>query len=81
MTQEVNILRIIKEDILRIMGEVKRTRISLKSIKEEINASNFYISKAISVLEGENLIKLEKSFVELTEKRAGKGGRYRQKAP
>lgn len=68
MAQKVDILRIIKEDILRIMGEAKRARISLRSIKEEINASNFYISKAISALEGENLIKFEKNFVKLTEK-------------
>ena len=68
MAQKVDVLRIIKEDILRIMGETKRARISLSSIKEEINASDFYISKAISALEDESLIKSEKDFIKITEK-------------
>lgn len=67
MTQKVDILRIIKEDILRIMGEREKIRISSNSIKKEINASDFLISKAISELQDKNLIKLKKDFIELTK--------------
>jgi len=67
MTQKIDILRIIKEDILRIIGERKKIRIPSSSIKEEINASDFLVSKAISELQDKNLIKLKKDFIELTK--------------
>ncbi len=67
MTQKIDILRIIKEDILRIIGEREKIRIPSSSIKEEINASDFLVSKAISELQDKNLIKLKKDFIELTK--------------
>ena len=65
---EESILQIIRGDILRIMGEEKNEKVSLKSIKSEIKASDSFISKASEQLEKENLIQLEKDFVILTEK-------------
>jgi len=82
MAQEINVLKIVKEDILRITGEAKNRKISLKSMEIEINVSNTFIFKAVSELESENLINLKGNFVELTEKGLGERGRgYRQKAP
>lgn len=68
MAQEIDILKIVKEDILRIIYEVKNRRISLRSIELEINVSNTFISKAVSELESENLISLKGNFVKLREK-------------
>jgi len=67
MAQEIDVLKIVKEDILRITGEAKNRKISLRSMELEINVSNTFMSKAVSELENENLINLKGNFVELTE--------------
>ena len=59
-------LKIVKEDILRILGEEKE-KITAKSTKPEVNASDRYISKAVEELEKEGLISRNK-FISLTEK-------------
>ena len=68
MTKESDdILKIVKEDILRILGE-KQGKISLKIIKEEIKVFSSFISKAIEELEKGELIQHRQKFFELTEK-------------
>jgi len=67
MTKESDILKIVKEDILRCLGEEK-TGISLESIRAEINVSNIFISKAVEELEKGSLIKLCNNFISLTKK-------------
>ena len=59
-------LKIVKEDILRILGEEKE-KITAESTKSEVNASDLYISKAVEELEKEGLISHNK-FISLTEK-------------
>jgi len=59
-------LKIVKEDILRILGEEKE-KITAESIKSEVNASDLYISKAFEELERGGLINHNK-FISLTEK-------------
>lgn len=70
MTAESSILRIVKEDILRTLGE-KKGKVSLNIIKREIIVYFSFISKAIEYLEKEGFIRSEKGFYGLTEK----GGR------
>ena len=66
MNKEFSILRIVKEDILRILGEEKR-RISLEILKEEIKVSLSFINEAIEELKKERLIKSQQIFFTLTE--------------
>ncbi len=67
MTKEFSILRIVKEDILRILGE-ERSRVSLEIFKEEIKVSLSFIYEAIEELEREGLIQSQQSFFILTDK-------------
>ena len=67
MNKEFSILRIVKEDILRILGE-ERSRVSLEILKEEIKVSLSFIYEAIEVLEREGLIQSQQSFFRLTDK-------------
>ena len=66
MIKESDILKIVKEDILRILGEEK-ARISLESIRSEINVSDIFISEAVKELEKENLIRFNNNFISLTK--------------
>jgi Mn-dependent DtxR family transcriptional regulator len=70
MTAESSILRIVKEDILRTLGE-KKGKGSLNIIKRDVKVYFSFISKAIEYLEKEGFIRSEKGFYKLTEK----GGR------
>jgi Mn-dependent DtxR family transcriptional regulator len=67
MTKESDVLKIVKEDILRCLGEEK-TGISLEFVISEINVSNIFISKAVEELKKGNLIKLYDNFILLTKK-------------
>ena len=66
MNKEFSILRIVKEDILRILGEERR-KVSLEILKEEIKVSLSFINEAIEELEREGLIKSQQIFFTLTE--------------
>lgn len=67
MSQDADISKIIKEDILRIINEAENKKISLKSIKVKVCVSEVFISKAVSKLRKENSIKFRGNFIELTE--------------
>ena len=67
MTKEFGIIKIVKEDILRILGE-ERSRVSLEILKEEIKVSLSFIYEAIEELEREGLIQSQQSFFRLTDK-------------
>ena len=58
-------LKIVKEDILRILGEEKEA--TVESIKSEVNVSDRYISRAVKELEEDGLINSNK-FISLTKK-------------
>jgi Mn-dependent DtxR family transcriptional regulator len=79
MAKESDILRIVKEDILEVVGRENKI-IPLKFMKLEVKVSGFFISKAIKELEGEDLIKIfsekksGKEYIQLTKK-----GRVRAK--
>lgn len=64
--EQPDISRIIKEDILRILGERKK-KVSLRAIKARIRVSQLSMSEAIKSLEEENLVSFEKGFIELTK--------------
>jgi len=66
MNEKLNILKIIKEDILRIIAENK-TKVTFSSLKEKIVASSSCIIKTISELKKEELIRSQKDFFELTD--------------
>lgn len=66
MPKESDILKIVKEDILRILGETKK-EVLLDSIKAEINVSPSFVSQAIKGLEEENQILVRKNFIRLTK--------------
>lgn len=66
MTEEFYILRIVEEDILRILAE-KKKEVPLDSIKTKVNVSSFFMSKALKELEREKLIETERNFIKLTK--------------
>jgi len=66
MAKKSNIIKIVKEDILRILSERKR-KISLEILKEEIKVSLSFINEAIEELKRERLIKSQQIFFILTE--------------
>lgn len=70
--KEINILKIVKEDLLRILIENKG-KTSFEKIKEEIKVSNFFLKEGIKHLKEEKLIVIRENFIKLTrdgEKRA-----------
>lgn len=67
MDKETDILKIVEEDILRMLGERKDKKNYFKSIKSEIKVSDSFISRAIEELEKENLIQVKENVILLTE--------------
>ena len=67
VSKESDISKIVKEDILRILGE-RKVKVSLESIEFEIKVSHSLLSKTIKSLEEENLVKVEKGLIRLTKK-------------
>ena len=67
MTKESDILKIVKEDILRILGEEESKKTSLESIKLDIKVSNLFLFKAVEELEKEGLIQSQGNFILLTK--------------
>lgn len=65
--KEPDILKIVKEDILRILSE-QESKVTLDVIKSEITASSSFIYEAIRSLEEDNLIGVEDTCFRLTEK-------------
>ncbi|MCD6455830.1 MAG: FeoA domain-containing protein [Methanophagales archaeon] len=72
MTGESDILRIVEEDILRILGEEKSKRVSLESIKSEIKVTYLFITNAIKELEREGLVQSQGDSIVLTKEGVGK---------
>ena len=66
MIKESDVSKIVKEDILRILGE-RKEKVSLKSIRAKIKVSHSFMYKAIKSLEEEDLIFVEKEFIGLTK--------------
>ena len=60
-----NAIKILKEDILRILCE--RSKKTLESIEDEIKVTRFLISEAIKELERDNLIIIQEDSISLTE--------------
>lgn len=60
-------MKIVKEDILRILAE-RKGKVSLDIIKQEINVFYSFVSEAIKKLEKEGLIQSQQGFFELTER-------------
>jgi Mn-dependent DtxR family transcriptional regulator len=67
MTGNPDVLRIVKEDILRTIAE-KKGKIKINIIKRDVKVYFSFISKAIEYLEKEGFIQSEKGVYELTEK-------------
>lgn len=67
MIKESDILEIVKEDILRILGE-RKEKVSLVTIKDEIKIHPSFVSRAINELEKEGFIQSEQAFFKLTDK-------------
>jgi len=64
-TKEPDILKIVKDDILRILCE-KRKKTSLETIKDEIKVVHDLISEALEELERDGLITIQKNLILLT---------------
>lgn len=67
MIKESDILEIVKEDILRILGERKK-QVSLETITNEIKVFSSFVFRVINELEKEELIQSQQAFFKLTEK-------------
>ncbi len=65
--KELDILKIVKEDVLRILSEQEQ-KVTLVVIKSEIKVSSSFIYKTIRSLEENNLIDIEDTFIRLTKK-------------
>jgi Mn-dependent DtxR family transcriptional regulator len=64
--KESDLLKIVKEDTLRILGEMKK-KVSLRSLRMKLKVSPSFMSNAIESLEKEGMISVEKGFVKLTK--------------
>jgi len=73
MDKESDILKIVKEDILEVLGR-KNKRIPLKFMELEATVSHSFVSKAIKELEEEGLVKVfsekksQRKYIQLTNK-------------
>ena len=65
--EQPDVSRMIKEDVLRMLGERKK-KIPLRSIKADIRVSNLSISEAVESLRENDLISVDKGSVGLTKK-------------
>jgi len=71
MAKESDILKIVKEDILEVLGRENK-RIPLKFMKLEVIVSPSFVSKAIKELEEEGLVKVssenksQRKYIQLT---------------
>jgi len=63
-----DILRIVKEDVLRILGEEEGNSVSLASLPSEIRVSRSFLLEAVEELEKEGSVYAEEKFVVLTKK-------------
>ena len=63
-----DILTVVKEDILRILGEEKDNGISLACLKSEIKVSNLFMLRAVEELERDGLIQSKGNLILLTER-------------
>ncbi len=66
ITMDNAILKIVKEDVLRILGE-RNGKESSELIEDSVRASHNFVSEAIKSLEKENLIYDKKNFIRLTK--------------
>lgn len=62
------ILRIVKEDILRMLGEERGNSAPLMSLKSEIKVSNSFLKQSIEELKREDLIQSKEEPIALTKK-------------
>jgi Mn-dependent DtxR family transcriptional regulator len=69
--KESDTLRIVKEDILRMLAEKPGNKSLLESVKSEVRVLNSVISEAIKGLEEENMIQVGEDFIGLTQKGQG----------
>lgn len=67
VTKEPDTSKIVKEDVLRILGERKK-KVSLEFIETEIKVPPSHISKTVRDLLHEDLIAIEDKHITLTEK-------------
>ena len=72
--EKANIIKILKEDVLRILCESKK-QVSREAIEKKIKASRSFISKAVEGLENEQLVQTANFSFDLTMK-----GRKKAKA-
>lgn len=67
MTGNLDVLRIVKEDILRTLGE-RKAKTAINTITKEVKVYFPFISEALEILEKDGFIRSQKGFYELTEK-------------
>ena len=66
MPKEPDVLKIVKEDVLRILCE-RSKKTSLEIIEDEIKVAHPIISEALEELERDDLIAIQENFISLTE--------------
>ena len=66
-TTEADVFKIVKEDVLRILGE-REEAVSLGIIKSEIKASSSFVSNTIRSLREDDLIQIDATCIRLTKK-------------
>lgn len=76
--EDTDILKIVKEDILRLLAEAGN-KSSLKFVKSEIKASDSLMSGAIRELKEDNLIQLRQDSIVLTKLGQAKAGNILEK--
>jgi Mn-dependent DtxR family transcriptional regulator len=64
--KEPDVLKVVKEDVLRILCE-RSKRTSLEIIKDEIKVAHALISEALEELERDDLIAIQENLISLTE--------------
>jgi len=64
--KELDVIKIVKEDVLRILCERSKKTL-LEVIRDEIKVAHLIISKAIEELESDDLVAIQEDLISLTE--------------
>jgi len=68
MKDDTELMKIVKEDILRIPGETEKGECTIEEIKKEVNVSSDYLSNTVLQLETGLFIIKSNGSLSLTEK-------------
>lgn len=67
VNKEPDVSKIVREDVLRILGERKR-KVSLNFIESRVQVSSSFITETVRALSEKSLVEVEDKYIKLTDK-------------